>query len=89
MYIHRPFLSLVTVIMPLLGIYLFLCGPKKKPAKKSRALRNNRQHQRRQEPDRAEVETMSAGTPENEARRRNVNRTRNDENDNIEDPYTN
>lgn len=88
MYIHRPFLSLITVVMPLFGIYLLFCGPKKKPAKKTRVLRN-RQHQRRQETDRAEVETVSAGTPENEARRRNVNRTSNDDNDNIEDPHTN
>ena len=88
MYIHRPFLSLVTLMMPLLGIFLLFCGPKKKPARKSRTL-HNRQRQRRQESDGAEVETVSAGTPENQPRRRNVNRTSNDDNDDIEDPHTN
>lgn len=84
MYIHRPFLSLMAVVMPLLGFYLFLCGPKKQPARKPR----NRRHQQRQESDRAQVETISAGTPENKARRRDVNRI-NDDNDNIEDVHTN
>ena len=76
-------------MMPLLGIYLLLCGPKKKPAKIPRTMRN-RQRQRRPELNRAEVETVSAGTPENEARRRNVNRTTDDDDsDNTEDPHTN
>lgn len=78
MYIHRPFLSLMTVMMPLLGIYLLLCNPKKQPTRKPRALRNR---QRRREPDRAQVETIAAS--ENEARRRNVNRT-SDDNGNVE-----
>jgi len=73
-------------MMPLLGIYLLLCGPKKQPAKISRALRN-RQRQQRQETDRAQVETIAAETSENGARRRNVNRT-SDDNDNVEDMDT-
>ena len=81
MYIHRPFLSLVTVIMPLLAIYLLFCGPKKRPAKKSRPLRNRPQHPR-QESNRAEVdpETVSATASDSGARRRNINRTSDDDN---------
>lgn len=78
MYVHRPFLSLFAVMMPLLGVYLLLCGPKKRPAKKRRALRN-RQHRQQQESDRAQMETIAAGAPENETRRRNVNRTSDDD----------
>ena len=89
MYTHRPFLSLVTVMMPLLGIYLLLCGPKKKLEKKSRGLRSRQRRQRQEELDRGQVENIpAANTPENEARRRNVNRTSED-NDNIEDAHTN
>ena len=81
MYIHRPFLSFVTVVMPLLGIYLLFCGPKKRPAKKSRLLHNRPRHFR-QESRSAEVdpETLSATASESGARRRNMNRTTDDDN---------
>lgn len=84
MYVHRPFLSLAAVIMPSLGVYLLLCGPKKRPTRKPRALRGSRQRQRRQESDRTQVDTVSADMSESRARKRNVNIS-SDDNDNIED----
>ena len=82
MYVQKPLLSLVTVIMLMLGTYLFFCGPKKKEEKRSRELRKPRR--RRQHVNEAEVETVPAGTAENEPRRRNVNRT-SDDSDTAED----
>ena len=80
---QKPLLSLVTVIMLMLGTYLFFCGPKKKEEKRSRELRKPRR--RRQHVNEAEVETVPAGTAENdEPRRRNVNRT-SDDSDTAED----
>ncbi|XP_065913582.1 protein disulfide-isomerase TMX3-like isoform X2 [Dysidea avara] len=75
MYTHRPILSIMAVIMPLVGIYLFFCGPKKRdPIKRHRPLRNQRQRQR-QETDKPSTETIPASTSESQARRRTVDRT--------------
>ena len=87
MYVHRPLLSLVTVIMLLLGIYLFFFGPKKQEGKR----RRQRPRQRKEYTRETKVENVPAGTAENEPRRRNVNRTNidNDIDDIAEDTHAN
>ena len=82
MYVHRPLMTLGTVIMLLLGLYLFLCVPKK-PNKKPRPRRNKRSGR-----ERNTAETISPDTTDDEPRRRNVNRT-SDNNDPIEDAHSN
>ena len=85
MYVHRPLLSLVTVIMLLLGTYLFFCGPKKQEGKR----RRQRPRRRKEYTRETEVENVPAGTAENEPRRRNVNRTNIDNNIDEEDTHAN
>ena len=82
MYVHRPLMTLGTVIMLLLGVYLFLCVPKK-PDKKPRPRRNKRSGR-----EKNATETISPDTTDDEPRRRNVNRT-SDNNDPIEDAHSN
>lgn len=82
MYVHRPLMTLGTVIMLLLGLYLFLCVPKK-PDKKPRPRRNKRSGR-----EKNATETISPDTTDDEPRRRNVNRT-SDNNDPIEDAHSN
>ena len=87
MYVQRPLLSLVTVIMLLLGIYLFFFGPKKQEGKR----RRQRPRRRKEYTRETEVENVPAGTAENKPRRRNVNRTNidNDIDDIAEDTHAN
>ena len=72
--------------MPLLGVYLFFCGPKKRkdPIKRRRPLRNQRRRQRQETDDppaeaipasEPPAETIPASTSESQARRRTVDRT--------------
>jgi len=73
MYTHKPILSVMTVIMPLVGIYLFFCGPKKRDTvKRRRPLRSYQRHRQRQEKN---EETIPVTTSESQVRRRTKDRT--------------
>ena len=74
-------MSVATVIMLLLGVYLFLCFPKK-PNKKPQPCRNKRSGR-----EKNTVEIVSPDTADDEPRRQNVNRT-SDNNDPIEDAHS-
>jgi len=66
----------MAVIMPLVGIYLFFCGPKKRDTvKKRRPGRTRQRRQQKQEIDEPTAETIPASTSESQARRRTKDRT--------------
>ena len=79
MYVQKPLLSLVTVIMLVLGTYLFFCGPKKKEEKRSRELRKPCWTSGGNMLMKLKWKLfLLVYMTENEPRRRNVNRTSND-----------